>query len=268
LKPLISEFSYGYALTEELVTGRLGQLTAAPVFPSLISEGRAGGGFDVKIPTRGLPMYLQFKLADYLSNRRAREWNEWQTPYFRVHLHSRGKSDQHKLLIKLERKGNRVFYAAPCFHRLDQLNSAYLSNRVYDSTAFLSPLDIGPLQDDEEHYVAFIENSPSYLFCSKEPRRIKATNGKELFEILSNSLESNTKVLDADFFGQRLQEIIAILSEEELVVPKLEEIAEHYDQLESNRIRYATMLGYMSRAYLNAELYIVARDRAVNEPRT
>jgi hypothetical protein len=71
---LISEFSYGYALTEELANGSLGQLIAAHVFPSLIQEGRAGGGYDVQLPFRGRPLFLQFKLSDSMRTSRAREW--------------------------------------------------------------------------------------------------------------------------------------------------------------------------------------------------
>lgn len=43
MKPLVSEFSHGYALTQELVAGRLGPLRGAPIFPSLIEEGWTGG---------------------------------------------------------------------------------------------------------------------------------------------------------------------------------------------------------------------------------
>lgn len=39
--PEISEFSYGFALTNELVSWS--KLTAASIFPSLIEEGKKGG---------------------------------------------------------------------------------------------------------------------------------------------------------------------------------------------------------------------------------
>lgn len=43
MKSDISEFSYGFALTNELV-GWV-NLRAAPDFPSLIEEGKPGGGY-------------------------------------------------------------------------------------------------------------------------------------------------------------------------------------------------------------------------------
>ena len=50
MKPNISEFIYGYALTSELISWHGTSITAAPVFPSLYQEGQAGGGYDVMLP--------------------------------------------------------------------------------------------------------------------------------------------------------------------------------------------------------------------------
>ena len=51
MRPRISEFSYGFALTRELIVKRWEglQLTKAPYLPSLVAEGQQGGGFDVKL---------------------------------------------------------------------------------------------------------------------------------------------------------------------------------------------------------------------------
>jgi len=38
-----SEFSYGYAITEELATLNKAKIVAAPRFPSLYEEGKEGG---------------------------------------------------------------------------------------------------------------------------------------------------------------------------------------------------------------------------------
>ena len=57
MKPNISEFSYGYALTSELVRLFGIKGVGAPVFPSLKEEGSVG--YDVQVP--GLPLFLQFK---------------------------------------------------------------------------------------------------------------------------------------------------------------------------------------------------------------
>ncbi len=66
MKPEMSEFSYGYALTDELIHWHGTSLTAAPIFPSLYQEGKSGGGYDVMLQRSGIPLFLQFKLADQM----------------------------------------------------------------------------------------------------------------------------------------------------------------------------------------------------------
>jgi len=42
-----SEFSYGYAMTDNILHSGLPYTPNAPVFLSLLAEGGAGGGYDV-----------------------------------------------------------------------------------------------------------------------------------------------------------------------------------------------------------------------------
>src|SRR5436190_10639379 len=113
MRPLLSEFSFGYALTEELVAGALGGLVAAPIFPSLLQEGHAGGGYDLQLPLAGAPLYLQFKLSDCMVYRSAAEWNDFGHSYYRMHLRPQRHSEQHRMLCDLEATGNEVYYVAP-----------------------------------------------------------------------------------------------------------------------------------------------------------
>ena len=71
MTPEISEFSYGFALTNELVGWA--PLAAAPIFPSLLEEGKAGGGYDVHLDAPGTPLYLQFKRSDCMKRKSAKE---------------------------------------------------------------------------------------------------------------------------------------------------------------------------------------------------
>lgn len=129
MKPDFSEFSYGYAVTEELVSQDTASVIAAPVFPSLYAEGRKGGGYDVKIPLVGTPVFLQFKLSEQLQRTNAKEHRAGllSVPYLRMHLRPTRHSDQHNLLLALESSEEAVFYVAPEFVRPDELNSHYLA---------------------------------------------------------------------------------------------------------------------------------------------
>jgi len=166
MRPTISEFSYGFALTSELLQAPGMAVTAAPVFPSLIQEGQTGGGWDVKLDKPGMPLFLQFKLCDVMTRRSCREVRDadFNLPCYRMHLRSARVSRQHEMLLDLEQAGNEVYYSAPIFHTPEELNSCFLSRNVRSQSIWLSPSDIGPLPDSENHHVSFEPGSPWTLF--------------------------------------------------------------------------------------------------------
>ena len=106
MRPDISEFSYGYALTETLVDALGGRLTAAPLFPSLRDEARLG--YDLKIATPGFVLFLQFKLSEGMVRASAHEISQdsrfapvassaTSALFYRMHLRPRRHSAQHKI---------------------------------------------------------------------------------------------------------------------------------------------------------------------------
>jgi hypothetical protein len=175
----ISEFSYGYALTSELIALFSLKPVGAPEFPTQNAEGKKGGGWDVRLP--GLPVYLQFKRAARMVRRSAQEAGVFKSlPFFRMYLHPRDQSDQHHLLLDLESEGNVVTYAAPGFSEADELNEAYSIDRVVARSIFVRPSAIGPLTDDERHWVAFQTEPPLAVRCS-EPHPIEFVRPDTLF---------------------------------------------------------------------------------------
>lgn len=173
MRPLLSEFTYGYGLTEELVRYYLPPLVAVPLFPSLRQEGQPGGGYDLRLDCPGIVLFLQFKLSDGMVYRNAAEVHQgiMTVPFFRMHLRAKRISNQHDMLISLENSGETVYYVAPLFHKDTEMNCAYLSRSVFQQSRFFSPSGIGCLPDDNDHHVAFRSTGASYL-CS-EPKEIK-----------------------------------------------------------------------------------------------
>jgi hypothetical protein len=178
LKPDFSEFSYGFALTSDLMDRYGLRQLGAPLFPSLIEEGKEGGGFDVKMP--GLPVFFQFKTSEQMTRSTAREASLLGLPYYRMRLRPLQHSQQHNLLLDLEQRGNDVFYAAHQFHLPDELNEAYLAGTVEPQTWLFAPSDIGPLPDSGEHCVVFARNKTAAYFCS-DPRELRRIDHEALF---------------------------------------------------------------------------------------
>jgi hypothetical protein len=196
MRSLISEFSYGFALTHELVSA-LGSLSAAPVFPSLIEEGRAGGGYDVKLEAPGVPLFLQFKRSDCLSRRSAREIRggaPLTTPYYRIEITAKADSEQHEMLIDLDQPPNLVFYAAPMFHQKSEFDTAFLSGTVRQQSFFVSPKTIGHFADAGAHHLSF---DGSHCVIMSEPKSIEGLGAVELEALLRERLERDKRPLRA-----------------------------------------------------------------------
>lgn len=190
MKPNISEFSYGYAITEELAGGAHGKVIAAPLFPSLYQEGKIGG-WDVKLAFPSAVLFLQFKLSDRLTRSSAAECAAGMTPdFFRMHLRRRDKSNQHHLLVELANAEQLVFYAAPAFSEQHELNAHYLSKAVVENSFFVHPHAVGELQDDLEHTVAF---EPPSTFCLRSTPKMISTgvfSGTKFVDLLADAARS------------------------------------------------------------------------------
>lgn len=193
MTPEISEFSYGFALTNEIVGWA--NLKAAPIFPSLIEEGKAGGGYDVKLDTPGVPVYLQFKRADCMTRRSAWEISKANArlniPFYRFPITQSGKSDQHAMLLELDDGTNEVFYAAPRFHELAQINQAWSAQEVAARSIFVRPRAVGVL-DAASHHVAY-DGDRAYL-CS-DPKPLEFVTAADLAKKLVTQLMTESRTL-------------------------------------------------------------------------
>lgn len=183
MTPEISEFSFGFALTNQIVSWV--KMHAAPIFPSLIEEGKPGGGYDVKLDWPGIPLYLQFKRGYPMVKSSALEIQSGKTnlqvPFHRFHITESGRSDQHAMLLALDQTGAKVFYAAPRFDSRAQLSDLWSRDQVAQHSIFVRPSAIGSL-DANAHHVAY-DRHHTYL-CS-DPKPIASLNAMQLIEELS-----------------------------------------------------------------------------------
>lgn len=191
MKMNFTEFSFGYAFTENLVRSSSTAPTAAPVFPNLVQEAQVG--YDVRVNLPGTPIFFQFKLPELMVRETAREIAQYglssiAVPFFRMPLMRRNLSDQHRHLIRLERTfPDSVFYATPMFPDAASFNAAYGVAGVHLHSALFSPTDIGPLPDDGDHTVSYCLASNVAWRCS-EPREVKKLSFATLNELQSASL--------------------------------------------------------------------------------
>ena len=179
-----SEFSYGYAFTENLIRSTSSGADGAPYFPNLNEEGTLG--FDVHIQSAGCPWFFQFKLPELMIKSTAMEISKYtlsgiHTPFYRMYLMKRSVSKQHELLMTLEEQWPQaVYYATPSIPSWSKLSRAYASVDVHRQSVLFSPKEIGELPDDDQHSIAYATDSTCAWLCS-DPQEIGAHRIEEIY---------------------------------------------------------------------------------------
>ena len=153
MKCEFSESSYAFSLVSELIqTGELGSIVAAPFAPSTYKEGMEG--YDIKLSRKGKPLFLQFKIPDYIVQKRLSSTSPYPSPFFRIKMWNRQISDQHNVLKKLsDANPGTVFYVAPVFYKMADFNLHYVSKSISKNSAFFSLNNLPFIKDDDDHHI-------------------------------------------------------------------------------------------------------------------
>lgn len=263
MRPRISEFSYGYAVTESVMHQYSNIVSDAPIFPSLRREGQNGGGFDVQINNRiGYPLFLQFKLSHKMVYRSAREIRERRLfsrpPFFRMHLRSRYEGNQHEMLVDLDDGQNNVFYIAPYFYEQEELNTLYTSRTILDSSYLIRPQDIGYLPDDKEHHIASEQGALYGFFLSDSfaKKTVDIIRFDKFDELMKQRLLKENEILSLQL-KKTVNRMLHILKKYDSLIFNIEDILY---RMKGERLFQLTH--YISRFYFDCELLLVLRNNA------
>ena len=257
MKPNISEFSYGYALINGLINWSGTPLTAAPVFPSLYQEGKAGGGYDAMLQWPYILLFLQFKLSHYMIGNNAQEvkCGIFRPPFYRMHVRPRRHSNQHKMLLDLENDGKLVFYVAPAFHTSDEFNKAYFSHQILPRSFWIKPSKIGSLPDDQNHHVTFARGCSAYFFST--PRSLECQGDFAEFEefVASSFEEKHQKSFQQDALKETAERIAEIAKECQITLSESERVS-LTELVPSHPLE---QIAFYSQVFFNSQLFIIRK---------
>ena len=174
MRPRISEFSYGFALTRELIEQKWLDITLAkaPYMPSLRAEGQPDGGFDVALEGVNLLVFLQFKVSHLMTRSMAKgvASGHLTIPHYRFDIHAPRSSDQHRLLLQFEQQPSSISkivrYVAPAFYFEGHFDNAFLTGTVGTQSVFVRPSQI-ILPDEGPHSVAFVSPTSTPVVLSE-----------------------------------------------------------------------------------------------------
>lgn len=139
-------------------------------------------------------IFFQFKNINYVELRRRGNsvfFERLGSPVYYFKIWPRLTSAQHNRMCSMRERGHSIYYVAPGFCKRRDLFQNFKDRLIINKSVFCDPRDIGFINDNGWHKVAFNnENSDAYFFS--EVRKIKIT---KTFENLKKQL-SQIKIDD------------------------------------------------------------------------
>ena len=205
--PDFSEFSYGFAFTQEYISRNPG-LVKAPELPSLIDEAQKG--FDLKLDYLGHAKFFQFKLSAYMDRRGTLHWCHHKEPHFRVRISTKSKNrrpSQHTVLKRLSKKEQNVLYVAPRFHSQAQFDRFYRDEKITTNSLW-APLRSLPCEpENETHYMTFTTNQNKPDWHSEKTELTGEFTAEEHYAMTDERYR-----IDEDYFRQLRSTLVGALS--------------------------------------------------------
>lgn len=284
MKIEITEFSYGYAVIEAIrfnpiwmeqmgippvfIPEESLNMIAAPYLPSLIEEGR-GLGYDVRLEFDYLPLFLQFKLSDYMKRRSAKEaqQNLITLPFYRFHISKpiENRPRQHDALYDLASKKIFVYYAVPKFRLPSEFNDYYLKGEMLERSFFIRPTDIGIFDDDDEHSVAFKDGNDVCILSKPKILNIDPQKSHKLFfDDIQQHLKLNLKI---KYVVPEMLEILTKRTNKTLIEQTLQLIEQRTLRFRYQIEKDMFTIAYLSRMFLGCAVLFIPIDYLNNEIR-
>lgn len=187
MKLEITDISYITALTYELVDRYGFQTLGAPTYPSLRKEAiyRTDPG------RPAVPLFLQYKLGEYIVGAAASLKDFWGIPYYRFLIQPRNKYSHHELLQNLESMDYLVYYTAPEIHTISEFYNCLTQQAMLDNSSFWSPQVIGELSGNQRHRLCHKHDAQIGILEPGNRKIPHAIKGEMLLDEIKDKFEAN-----------------------------------------------------------------------------
>lgn len=237
-----TEREFEFCFNFEFVRGYPSALIGTPIIPSQRMEGILG--YDVEFRLNNgqysRSLFLQHKVSYYAEHRSGRNvniWNCYSGPYYRFSIERLDRSRQHNLLFELANKGEDVFYCAPLFTSIDNLQRYFVQSQVIENSRFFNPFEMGKIHDFEQHHVT-CDQTGTYGFFHSDHKKLENIVNWENLRKHSKQRPINLEYID--HLENMLIDSIKIVFAVELSVP---------EQVKKNGI--VPVISYILRKYFN-----------------
>ena len=173
-----NEREFEFCFNAEFVRKNTGALIGTPIIPSQRMENILGYGVEFRIRNGryARSLYLQHKVsyyAQFKSGRNAPIWDCYYGPYYRFPISRLDRTRQHNLLVDLAEKGEDVFYCAPVFVGIGNLQTYFGQSVVMNNSRFFDAKEMGRLSDFEQHHVS-CDPSGTFGFFHSDPVKLES----------------------------------------------------------------------------------------------
>jgi len=207
--PGFSERVFEFSFNAEFSQINKAILASAPDVPTQNKEKWLGYDVAFELQQRGGAIHslaLQHKVARWVDGRGPSNGHFWDAtggPYFAFPV----DTDQFNLISSISTAGLpgvEVYYCAPLFTTLKQMNNHYLASIVAANAIWIDIGGVGEISDMDRHTMIVSSNGATAYLCSGEPRALKTFRPKEHQrprDLIPISLEEIRQIYDVAYRG-------------------------------------------------------------------
>jgi hypothetical protein len=189
----ISEFTFGYAFLFEQTHANWAGSPRRQCSRASSRSRMLVGTRTFRLPARTfITNYLSRSNASYIAD------GTYATPYYRISLHRRNGSQQHRRLRQLSLAKPHTYYVAQEFNSIDHFNSRFLARQVTADCRIIPVNACEDVTNNEQHCITFRQGDPSWSFHSERQRHERSHRGEELGEMYGQT-KSRWRPIDLHF---------------------------------------------------------------------
>jgi len=178
-----SELQFAYSCTRELEKGALFPSIGVPYFPSLYEESRIGA--DVVFGTPISPVFIQYKVAEYMVRSDATYRKLFGKKFFQFPIYPANKSPQHNLLVNLSLRQPYVYYCSSTFQSYNEFELSHISQTVVSRSIFIPVRGLPHNVGSNRHNIVF-QLSPLKGYWCSDPMKIELSDWDEVVADVMN----------------------------------------------------------------------------------
>ncbi len=176
--------------------------------PPPVEEARVG--YDAKLATDGYTRFFQFKRPDYIGAGRGKQGRYYRKqPYYRINITPHERSPQHNLLVNLARRDHEVYYVAPIFHDVQQLDLHRSAEQIMEQSIWVPAKDLRIQQRGDRSCITYLPDG-DFIVHPGETRNPRSEPRYEYPEVTAGGRHR----IDRERYAGLLNDLMEIVGQE------------------------------------------------------